>query len=173
MQGIGMNMSTVNPFIVKRPRKKNSGFKNRGIYAARYHFGERLLERFGIQLTDELYEQLNATPRFPDINRYIGTTDRHSTWWAIECQGQEILGLYDPRRACLLTCLPMSKLRRALHGHLSSARYLGLSGDFQHLWKYATKPDRVVPVQPINTALAIGYLIVLGAGYLTRKLKTG
>jgi hypothetical protein len=168
-----MNTPFVNPFIVKRPQKRKSGVKNRSAYAAKYHFQERLRERFGIQLTDELYEQLNATPRFPDINRYIGTTDRHSTWWAIECEGQEILGLYDPRRACLLTCLPMSKLRRALHGHQSSARYLGLSGDFQHLWKYATKPNQVASVQPINAALAIGYLVCLAAGYLTRKLKTG
>lgn len=67
---------------------------------------------------------------------FVGRKSNSKTWWILKYKKGKILALYCSKVNGFLSCLPTSKLNKALEGNQSIRNYLGLTDSSVMLRKY-------------------------------------
>ena len=94
------------------------------------HFRVRLAERYGIHnMAHEEWLALRHQIVRGHKSSYVGRKSNSKTWWLIRYKKGVILALYCSKVNGFLSCLPTSKLTKALEGNQSIRNYLGLTED--------------------------------------------
>jgi hypothetical protein len=101
------------------------------------HFRARLGERYGIH-NMEHHEWLALRDQIKNGHKsnYVGRKSNTKTWWIVRWKNAKILALYCSKVNGFLSCLPTSKLEKALAGNQSIRNYLGLTQDSVMLRKF-------------------------------------
>jgi len=93
------------------------------------HFRIRLAERYGIQMSYEEWLDLRKQTQANHTRHFVGRTSNTKTWWLLAYKKGKILALYDSKTKGFLSCLPLTKLDKALLGSQTHRKYLGMSAD--------------------------------------------
>lgn len=102
------------------------------------HFRKRLHERYGIvKIHFAEYQALREQIKNGHKNHFVSRSSNTKTWWLVEVQGQQVLGLYCHNSHGFLTCMPLGLLEGAYNGKARKLRYLGLKEVTQNLHKLA------------------------------------
>lgn len=76
----------------------------------RIHAHRRLIERFGIYISNEGYQNIimmiQSTPR-PDSIVFLDRTNARLTRWLVEYDSKKMVCVYDKRRKTIVTFLPI------------------------------------------------------------------
>lgn len=102
------------------------------------HFRKRLRERYGLEnLLHSEWLDLRAQISNGHKNYFVGRKSKSKTWWIVRYREVQILALYCKESKGFLSCLPASKLKKALDGKQSVRNYLGLTDDSVMLRRYS------------------------------------
>lgn len=108
------------------------------------HFKARLGERYGIlNITHDEWLGLMAQTRKAHTRHFVGRSSNTKTWWLLDYKNGQVLALYCSKVKGLLSCLPLSKLDKALAGNQSIRNYLGMGPDNVMLKRYLQGIDPV------------------------------
>lgn len=101
------------------------------------HFKQRLGERYGIyNMTHDEWDALMKQTVKAHTRHFVGRSSNTKTWWLLNYKNGQILALYCSKVKGLLSCLPLSKLAKALEGNQSVRNYLGMASDNVMLRKF-------------------------------------